>query len=66
MSAAAQETNVASNLAQGHLLDSLIEKLELKNDAALAKTLEVAPPVISSCATAGCRWAQRSSSRCTK
>jgi plasmid maintenance system antidote protein VapI len=47
MSAAAQETNVASNLAQGHLLDSLIEKLELKNDAALAKTLEVAPPVIS-------------------
>jgi hypothetical protein len=30
-----------------HLLDSLIEKLHLKNDAALARALEVAPPVIS-------------------
>lgn len=29
------------------LLDTLIEKLELKNDAALARQLEVAPPVIS-------------------
>src|SRR6188472_2411528 len=29
------------------LLDSLIEKLQLKNDAALARALEVAPPVIS-------------------
>lgn len=30
-----------------HLLDSLIEKLNLKNDAALSRALEVAPPVIS-------------------
>lgn len=30
-----------------HLLDMLIEKLNLKNDAALSRALEVAPPVIS-------------------
>lgn len=30
-----------------YLLDELIVKLELKNDAALARMLEVAPPVIS-------------------
>lgn len=30
-----------------HLLDFLIQKLELKNDAALSRALEVAPPVIS-------------------
>lgn len=30
-----------------NLLDGLIEKMNLKNDAALAKLLEVAPPVIS-------------------
>jgi plasmid maintenance system antidote protein VapI len=30
-----------------HLLDELIGKLQLKNDAALARKLEVAPPVIS-------------------
>lgn len=29
------------------LLDALIEKLNLKNDAALSRLLEVAPPVIS-------------------
>lgn len=29
------------------LLDTLIEKMGLKNDAALARALEVAPPVIS-------------------
>jgi len=29
------------------LLDSLIDKLHLKNDAALSRTLEVAPPIIS-------------------
>ena len=29
------------------VLDAIIEKLELKNDAALARALEVAPPVIS-------------------
>lgn len=30
-----------------NLLDSLIKQLSLKNDAALARALEVAPPVIS-------------------
>ncbi len=30
-----------------NLLDALIEKLKLKNDAALSRALEVAPPVIS-------------------
>lgn len=30
-----------------HLLDALIDKLGLKNDAALSRALEVAPPVIS-------------------
>ncbi|WP_338847711.1 hypothetical protein V8J88_03090 [Massilia sp. W12] len=29
------------------LLDAIIEKLQLKNDAALSRALEVAPPVIS-------------------
>jgi len=29
------------------LLDTLIDRLNLKNDAALARALEVAPPVIS-------------------
>jgi plasmid maintenance system antidote protein VapI len=29
------------------LLDALIEKLNLKNDAALARALEIAPPIIS-------------------
>jgi hypothetical protein len=31
----------------GNLLDGLIEHLGLKNDAALARTLEVAPPMVS-------------------
>jgi hypothetical protein len=30
-----------------NLLDSLIQRLNLKNDAALCRALEVAPPVIS-------------------
>jgi hypothetical protein len=30
-----------------NLLDAMIEKLQLKNDAALSRALEVAPPVIS-------------------
>lgn len=29
------------------LLDALIEKMELKNDAALSRALEVGPPIIS-------------------
>lgn len=30
-----------------NLLNALIEKLELKNDAALARLLEIAPPLLS-------------------
>jgi plasmid maintenance system antidote protein VapI len=30
-----------------NLLDTLIERLHLKNDAALSRALEVAPPIIS-------------------
>ena len=30
-----------------HLLDMMLEKLKLKNDAALSRALEVAPPIIS-------------------
>jgi hypothetical protein len=30
-----------------HLLDTLLEKMNLKNDAALSRALEVGPPVIS-------------------
>lgn len=30
-----------------NLLDAMLEKLQLKNDAALSRALEVAPPVIS-------------------
>jgi plasmid maintenance system antidote protein VapI len=35
------------NYDPNHLLGSLIQKLNLKNDAALSRALEVAPPVIS-------------------
>lgn len=45
-----QDSNrLADQLAYdpNNLLDSLIEKLHLKNDAALSRALEVAPPVIS-------------------
>lgn len=35
-------------MTQAHsLLDALIKQLNLKNDSALAKTLKVAPPVLS-------------------
>jgi len=35
------------NYDPNNLLESLIEKLNLKNDAALSRALEVAPPLIS-------------------
>lgn len=35
------------NYDPNHLLDTLIQKLHLKNDASLSRALEVAPPVIS-------------------
>jgi len=37
----------AANYAADHLLATLIERLNLKNDAALSRALEVSPPVIS-------------------
>jgi hypothetical protein len=37
----------AANYDPNKVLDALIEKLQLKNDAALSRVLEVAPPVIS-------------------
>ncbi len=42
-------TRLADQVAYdpNNLLDALIEKLSLKNDAALSRALEVAPPVIS-------------------
>ena len=42
-------TRLADQVAYdpNNLLDALIEKLGLKNDAALSRALEVAPPVIS-------------------
>jgi hypothetical protein len=33
--------------APGALLDALIDRMSLKNDAALSRSLKVAPPVIS-------------------
>ena len=39
------EMTTAQN--QNRLMDAVIEKLRLKNDAALSHALEVAPPVIS-------------------
>jgi hypothetical protein len=35
------------NYDPNRLLDALIKKLELKNDAALARSLDIAPPLLS-------------------
>lgn len=45
----AQDDSLASQPEYNpdRLLDALLEKLTLKNDAALSRALEVAPPVIS-------------------
>ncbi|MGZ8288552.1 MAG: hypothetical protein ACXW2U_15050 [Telluria sp.] len=37
----------ATEYDPNRVLDAIIEKLQLKNDAALSRALEVAPPVIS-------------------
>lgn len=44
-----RETNASEQFQYdpNNLLESLIEKLNLKNDAALSRALEVAPPLIS-------------------
>jgi plasmid maintenance system antidote protein VapI len=47
MSAAAQEVTAPEALDPSALLDYLMSALNLKNDAALARALEVQPPVIS-------------------
>ena len=40
-------TSTPNTYNPDNLLDALIEKLGLKNDAALARVLEVAPPLLS-------------------
>lgn len=47
MSTAAAGTDITDVINPNKLLDHLIGTLRLKNDAALARALEVAPPVIS-------------------
>ncbi len=42
-----QTTQLAQRYDPDHLLATLIERLNLKNDAALSRALEVSPPVIS-------------------
>lgn len=41
------DATVSTPYDPNHLLDALLGKLLLKNDAALSRALEVAPPVIS-------------------
>lgn len=43
----AQEAIENDAFNPNHLLNTLIERMNLKNDAALSRLLEVAPPVIS-------------------
>jgi hypothetical protein len=43
----AQTDNLQVEYDPNRLLDALIAKLNLKNDAALSRALEVAPPLIS-------------------
>lgn len=47
MDTTAHEAINQSTYDPDNLLNKLIEKLSLKNDAALSRALEVAPPVIS-------------------
>jgi hypothetical protein len=42
-----KQTSEPTQYDPNNLLESLIEKLNLKNDAALSRALEVAPPLIS-------------------
>jgi hypothetical protein len=44
---AQREPIVQTSYDPNRLIDALIEKMNLKNDAAVARLLEVAPPVIS-------------------
>ncbi|QJD98629.1 hypothetical protein HH212_00050 [Massilia forsythiae] len=47
MSTQADAIQTAETFNQGALLDALLGRLELKNDAALSRRLDVAPPVLS-------------------
>jgi len=42
-----QDTSESLNFNPNNLLNTIIERMKLKNDAALSRMLEVAPPVIS-------------------
>lgn len=42
-----KQLTASANYNPNRVLDAIIEKLQLKNDAALSRVLEVAPPVIS-------------------
>jgi hypothetical protein len=42
-----QDTSENLNFNPNNLLNTIIERMKLKNDAALSRMLEVAPPVIS-------------------
>jgi len=42
-----KEITASPSYNPNRVLDAIIEKLQLKNDAALSRALEVAPPVIS-------------------
>jgi hypothetical protein len=42
-----KDLTASSSYNPNRVLDAIIAKLELKNDAALSRALEVAPPVIS-------------------
>ncbi len=41
------ESSAAFNYDPNNLIDTLLKRLQLKNDAALSRLLSVAPPVIS-------------------
>ena len=42
-----KELTSSATYNPNRVLDAIMEKLQLKNDAALSRALEVAPPVIS-------------------
>ncbi|MEO6921040.1 MAG: hypothetical protein ABI171_18820 [Collimonas sp.] len=44
---ASNRLNAQETYDPNHLLDTLIKKLDLKNDIALCRLLEVSPPIIS-------------------
>ena len=47
MEALTEQQKAVRRAVNNDVLDRLVEKLDLKNDAALARAMEVAPPVIS-------------------